>query len=336
MKTIKSMLAIAITAGIAFTSCSTNEEQPTTVEQTANYSKKNLKFNFNTNIVAKGANTQLSVFQEINKDLKGYGIAQVEIYNVASTPDDKNKLTVIPVVDASDEYRTGFRFIPNDARRDNRDNLTYVTVSDFATSANGIASEQIFDDMYRVWQNETNCNNVSIDKQNFSLATDGLPSSILSFGDAPQGPIADHNVLGYIPPFLFDALDLGANTLAVNFSFGFRDEDGNFTDINGDGKIDLSHTETWFNDGVNWSTDGAEPGSVDVATVALHEFGHSLGLGHSGVLLASFDGNGDFTGELNFTPVNVMNPSYIGNPKRDLAGDDNSIFCENFSAWPYY
>jgi len=53
-------------------------------------------------------------------------------------------------------------------------------------------------------------------------------------------------------------------------------------------------------------------------------------------LLATFDENGQFTGELQFTPTNVMNASYIGIPKTDLSGDDNSIYCENFSAWPWY
>ena len=340
MKTIKSILTLAVCAGVALTSCSEDQKLDTNQEQTV-YNKKDLKFSYGNAFESFAKNTKkkhrLQVFQDINETLDGYRIAQVEIYDVAKTPDAIDNVTVIPIPDASsNEYRTGFRFFPNDPRRNGRDNLTYITVSEFATSTNGVASEQIFDDMYAVWENETNCNNVSIDKQDFSLDINGLPSSILSFGDEPLGPFADNNIIGYIPSFLFDAIGASASTLAVTFTFAFTDENGVSTDINGDGKIDTSHTEIWFNDSVNWSNDGLEPGSVDVASVALHEFGHSVGLDHSGTLLATFDNNGQFTGELNYVPTNVMNPAYIEKPKRDLAGDDNAIYCENFSAWPYY
>ncbi|TCI93788.1 matrixin family metalloprotease [Tenacibaculum sp. M341] len=339
MKTIKSILTIAVTASFMLSSCNSEEEQ-LPKDETQTLSKNDLTFNFKTakSIQGKGINKTLVVAEDINTKLKDYGIAQIEIYNQAHNLADKDVLTVIPIIDASNEYRTGFRFIPNDPRREGRDNLTYVVVSEFATSPSGIPSEQIFDDMYDVWENASVCNNVAIDKQAFSLATDGFPSTILNLGDGVSSPVADHNVIGYIPAFIFDLIGASStNTLAVNFSFGFRDENGNFTDINGDGKIDLSHTETWFNDNVNWSADGLAPGSVDIASVALHEFGHSLGLGHSGVLIASVNENGQPDGDfLQFSPVNVMNPSYIGNPKRDLAGDDNSIYCEQFSAWPWY
>ncbi|KAA1246969.1 hypothetical protein [Aquimarina sp. RZ0] len=338
MKLLKSILAIAVITAMVSSSCTSDFSENIQEKSQTSFNKNNITLSVKKSS-AKNAGS-LSIFQELNKKLAGknYEIAQVEIYTAITEAADIHAASILPVPGASSvDYRTGFRFIPNDARRDNRTNLTYVTVSEFATSANGIVSEEVFDAMYNIWENETNCNNVAIDKQAFDLATDGLPSTILSLnGGDPLGPIADHNVIGYVPAFIFEEIGAPPGVLAVNFSFAFLDEDGNRTDINNDGKFDTSHTETWFNDSVNWSTDGA-PGTVDINSVALHEFGHSVGHGHSGTLLASFDENGQFTGEfLQFSPTNVMNASYIGIPKTDLSGDDNSIYCENFSAWPYY
>jgi len=346
MKLLKPVTAIAVTTLLLITSCSSDTLEDnidsSLVENQESFSKNDITLNFSPSASTTRTASTPSIFGEINESLrdKGYAIAQVEFYSAVNSPSDKgviNETTIVPIVGASSEdYRTGFRFVPNDARRDNRTNLTYVTVSDFATSANGIASEGVFDAMYDIWENETICNNVSIDKQSFSLATDGLPSSILSLGGDPLGPVADHNVIGFLPDFLFQAIGAPPGVLAVNFSFAFMDENGNMVDANNDGKLDTSHTETWFNDAVNWSFDGA-PGTVDINTVSLHEFGHSVGHGHSGTLLASFDENGLFTGEfLQFSPMNVMNASYIGIPLTELSGDDNSIYCENFSAWPYF
>jgi len=341
MKLLKPVIALAITTAFAITSCSSENPEDGISETQQSYSKKDVTINFASSNGKNGGS--IPVFEDINESLKnkGYEIAQVEFYTAINSAADIaniDALSILPVAGASsDDYRTGFRFIPGDSRRDSRTNLSYVTVSEFSTSANGIASEGIFDAMYDIWENETNCNNVSIDKQVFDLTSEGLPSSILGFGGtAPQGPIADHNIIGFLPSFLFEAIGAPPGVLAVNFSFAFLDEEGNRTDSNNDGKFDTSHTETWFNDAVTWSLDGA-PGTTDINSVALHEFGHSVGHGHSGVLLASFDEDGQFTGEfLQFSPTNVMNAAYIGIPKTDLSGDDNSIYCENFSAWPWY
>jgi len=332
MKFLKSFFVLIIFAAINY-ACTNDNQEITSNESSTFFNKDDITLSFKS--PSTKSSSTLSIFQQINASLDGYEIAQVEIYGAPTSAGDVDAVTVIPIPSASStDYRTGFRFFPNDPRRDNRNNLTYVTVSEFATSANGVASEDVFDDMYNIWENETYCNTVSINKQAFSLAAEGLPSTILSFGGEPLGPVADHNIIGFIPDFLFQAIGAPPGVLAVNFSFAFIDENGNRTDTNNDGKFDTSHTETWFNDGVLWSTDGAT-GTFDINSVALHEFGHSVGHGHSGTLLASFDENGQFTGDLQYTPRNVMNASYIG-PKTSLSGDDQSIYCENFSAWPYY
>ena len=51
-------------------------------------------------------------------------------------------------------------------------------------------------------------------------------------------------------------------------------------------------TEIFFNDGFNWNTTGF--GGIDIETVALHELGHGIGLGHENTELA------------------IMNPVYAG------------------------
>ncbi len=40
------------------------------------------------------------------------------------------------------------------------------------------------------------------------------------------------------------------------------------------------HSEIFFNDGWNWTDDPAVSGGIDIETVALHELGHAIGLGH--------------------------------------------------------
>jgi hypothetical protein len=86
-------------------------------------------------------------------------------------------------------------------------------------------------------------------------------------------------------------------------------------DINHDGYADTVWTETYYSDAYAWSIDGQLP-SIDVETVALHESGHALGLGHFGP-----------------PPDAIMNPDYAGIRHSPLATDDAGI-CGVWSSWP--
>ena len=87
-------------------------------------------------------------------------------------------------------------------------------------------------------------------------------------------------------------------------SFIFTDDNGVPTDINGDNYLDTALNEVYYNDnfgnpagdraGNPWGINILLPG-IDVETVALHENGHSLGVGHFGP-----------------PPAAVMNPVYAG------------------------
>jgi hypothetical protein len=97
------------------------------------------------------------------------------------------------------------------------------------------------------------------------------------------------------------------------------------TDINGDNRLDTALNEVYYNDnfgdpsgdraGNPWGIDVLLPG-IDVETVALHENGHSLGIGHFGP-----------------PPAAVMNPVYAGIRHSPLAVDSAGM-CSVFSSWP--
>ena len=86
---------------------------------------------------------------------------------------------------------------------------------------------------------------------------------------------------------------VGANTLAHAFNPCTNGLCGSGGSIGGD---------THFDNGNAWS-DGGAGGTIDFHTVALHEFGHAMGLGHSAVV------------------GSVMEPIYTG-PRRTLHADD--------------
>ena len=67
-------------------------------------------------------------------------------------------------------------------------------------------------------------------------------------------------------------------------------------------------------------------------SVILHEFGHTLNLGHFGILQA-FTTNGVTT--LVYQPVNTMNAYYIGQPRNFLGPNDKGNYCEAWGSWPW-
>ena len=108
-------------------------------------------------------------------------------------------------------------------------------------------------------------------------------------------------------------------------SFVFTDDDGNPTDVNGDNRLDTALNEVYYNDnfgdpggdraGNPWRIEQPLP-AIDVETVALHENGHSLGLGHFGP-----------------PPAAVLNPVYAGIRLSPLPVDSAGM-CTVFGSWP--
>jgi len=100
----------------------------------------------------------------------------------------------------------------------------------------------------------------------------------------------------------------GPDTLAFSVTFIFVDGDGVPTDLDGDGRLDTAHNEIYFNPAFDWTLDETA-GGFDIETTALHELGHSLGLGHFGA-----------------PPISVMNPVY-GGIRRELYPLDHAALC---------
>ncbi len=160
----------------------------------------------------------------------------------------------------------------------------------------------------------------------------GNPSLILSIGGPPADqPLADVAVIGFLPASIFNAIFGSPNVLGVAFSFVFIDPDTGEPIKTTRGKDDKAFTEVWFNDGFTWSN-GVAPGKIDLESVILHEFGHTLNLGHFGILQA-FTTNG--TTEYVYQPVNTMNALYIGEPRDFLGQNDKGNYCEAWGSWPW-
>jgi len=112
----------------------------------------------------------------------------------------------------------------------------------------------------------------------------------------------------------------------VTFTFIWVDGNGDPTDINGDHRNDTALKEIWYNNAFLWSTNGGA--GVDVETVALHEEGHAVELGHFGRVAGNVQ-----TGKLTVSPRAVMNAFILGVLRSPL-GTDEASYCGNFASWP--
>ncbi|MCI0699416.1 matrixin family metalloprotease [candidate division KSB1 bacterium] len=232
-----------------------------------------------------------------------------------------------------------FRWVPDDPRRNaDGDNITYLVDQSDGRTASGLTAvqtEAAIDRALVTWDNEVTCeggDKLDIVKRQDPGQDPDIFDSFFGFGRFGDPFLADIVNAGWLPRAFFEAVGgpgggRGILAFSVTFIFGTFDDQGNFipSDINGDNYLDTALNEVYYNDTFGdrrddradrpWGINIAPPG-IDVETVALHENGHSLGIGHFGP-----------------PPDAVMNPRYAG-IRQALLDSDEAAYCINYSSWP--
>jgi matrixin len=234
-------------------------------------------------------------------------------------------------------HQLPFRWVPGDSRRAaDGANITYLVDQSDGATASGLTSsetEGAIDAALATWATDAALKKVAIVKR----ADDGTDPDIVDFlittppglfGDLGNPFLADITEAGFLPRAFFDTLGGpggGRGILAVTFTFIFVDDNGVPTDVNGDGYLDTALKEVYYNNtfgdpandraGNPWAINLPLP-AIDVQTVALHENGHALELGHFGP-----------------PPAAVMNPVYAGIRHSPLAADDAGMNAV-WGSWP--
>lgn len=162
---------------------------------------------------------------------------------------------------------------------------------------------------------------VSFNKKN----TTGFISELFGFGGS-LNYVADVVHAGWLGADFFDLVGPQGSTyiLGVTFTIIFTDDDGNPTDVDNNGKLDVAWREIYYNDAFAW----ADHAHYDVETIALHESGHGLSQEHFGQ--AFLDAG---SGKLHFSPLAVMNAAYSG-IQTQISATDNAGHCSIWSSWP--
>jgi hypothetical protein len=215
-------------------------------------------------------------------------------------------------------------FVPG-ASLDGTDNVTFYIDENrpSADLAVGLTSAAIAKAM-KTWDDVT-CSQLGIQRVPSNAATrTGFVSSLLGFGGSTDYT-ADVVHAGWLQGSFFNLLAPQGSTfiLGVTFTIIFTDDDGNPSDIDSNGKLDVAFRETYYNDAFRWRN-GA---TYDVETVALHESGHALSQAHFGQAFAD-PGNG----RLHFAPRAVMNAAYSG-VQTSIDGSDLAGHCSIWAAW---
>ena len=239
-------------------------------------------------------------------------------------------------------HQQDVRWVPNDDRRDAQDDdLTYLIATNRGATASGLTPQQTTGAIQRAfatWSADAALKKVDLverryqggDVSIFDELIDGAAgTSFDDFrGQAGNPFVADIVNVGWLPRDYFEVVGGpggGRGILAFSVTFIFVDEAGNPTDVNGDNYLDAALNEVYYNDtfgdpandraGNPWRIDQPLP-AIDVQTVALHENGHSLALGHFGP-----------------EPEAVMNPVYAGIRHDPFPTDDAGLNAA-FSSWP--
>jgi hypothetical protein len=215
--------------------------------------------------------------------------------------------------------------------------LTYMfDVSDYAPGANVAAVSAALTAAYETWDAVPNANinltrvpdtepnpdvldAIVTDKDGNCVDIVDVTSPVVDAYDPATGqfelsPVADNVVGGWLSPDYFEKCLGSADIIAVTWTFTGGD-------ANHDRLPDIAYNEQYFNNQWQYVTSGSVyldfDGPFDLQSIAVHEDGHALGLGHTG----GPNDNQPFKLHPNgrvFDPEAVMNPFSLGGEKRTL------------------
>ena len=266
----------------------------------------------------------LARMAQINQQLRAMGlhiaVEQIEFFTIGQGR-PSNRI-----------HAQEFRWVANDPRRlADGENITYLVDQSDGATASGLTNAQTepaIDRAMNTWQANRCFKKVDIVKRADSGADPDIFDSFFGFGQMGNPFLADIVDAGWLPRAFFEAVGGpggGRGILAFSVTFIFTDNNDVPTDINGDNRLDTALNEVYYNDtfgdpsndraGNPWQIDQPLP-AIDVETVALHENGHSLGVGHFGP-----------------PPNAVMNPVYAGIRHSPLATDSAGM-CSVWASWP--
>jgi hypothetical protein len=181
------------------------------------------------------------------------------------------------------------------------------------------ATEAAIDRAMASWAAGLCLNRLQVVKRPDSGGDADIFDASFGYGGFGDWRAADIVFGGWMPPSFFDAVTGeggGASVLAMSVTFVFVGPGEVPTDLDQNGKLDIAASEIYFNDGFSWQA-GSGSDSFDIETVALHEIGHSLGIGH-------IDPNKEA----------AMNPVYMG-ARTELTSRDEISACPIWASWPH-
>lgn len=224
-------------------------------------------------------------------------------------------------------FELGHHFVPGDPRRGGFSDIRWINdLLDGATD-DGLTAAMTDGAILRAmdsWQG-VDCSTLPLTHLGSFDDDFGVVQSILGFGGNPDF-FADVTHAGWLSLAFFEAVfgPAAPNVIGVTFTFLWVDDDGEFTDIDNNGRLDTAFREIYYNDFFTWQIDG----DIDVETVALHEAGHGLSQGHFGKAFRT-----DANGVIHFAPRAVMNAAYSG-VQQEFHGTDVGGHCANWGSWP--
>ena len=317
---------------VAFVMFSCTQKEPVAPEVTQNEEIASLAKEGNKTLGEMTNEELLAWMQEVNENLGAQGLSfaleQIEFYTQGpgrpgGAPGDSRIVRI---------HQQPFRWVAGDANRlAQGDDITYIAddLNNSGPSSLGSFPTPEVKAGMTTWGADKALKKVNlVDRTGIAaFHTAGVDITIFDgdIGDLSFCPGSD--VGGDGNPFAADivhagwypAVCFGPTTLAFSVTFIFGTFVGPVfvpSDVNGDQYLDTALKEVYYNDAFSWLTGAASLPDVDVETVALHESGHSLGIGHFGP-----------------PPAAVMNPMYAG-PRQSLFKADHSGMATIWNRWP--
>jgi hypothetical protein len=227
-------------------------------------------------------------------------------------------------------------FVYNDPRRTvfngGAAGVTYGVNFGFGSADPNLSDQHgwLYDSLF-VWDDQL-CADLTLSENPVPAGLPGVVQHYFQTGQLLPIWVADLTQVGFLDGTQFPYFAANPNVLGVTFTLVWVDGDGNPTDIDGNGKLDVAFREIYYNDDHAWADNGREgrrPDGTrlfDFPTVAIHEVGHGFSAAHFGSI-------GRQEGALVPRPRVVMNAIY-GGTLRDLTGRDVAALCSNWAAWP--